>query len=955
MRINRPLLGCLISALVASLGSAQTIELVNNQPFDIRMPLTVRGVKLDVAGGTTVAQQAGDDAVVMVDLAASQSRKLDVNLGAGIQSQSPVTIKPDSDGVALAVNKHAMGRLAWAIVVDKPPTQKAEGDQAPSTKRDFAASFKPVELKFTQSQTGMLFDDWTATGTASGLKLDVTLRAYKTGFLDITYVVTNQSAPQKNVYAAVITRWEQPKADARTLCYDNRRLEFTDGAFSPFRAGLGRQQMIQRGVDWISTRFADGSGATWLNDFTPSFTVHREASVDSKKVKLGPRWVGANTAQLSQEAQAKGDAIYAVTEIARPNIKQYQSRLSENVLPGKDQPLSVTYRVAFDAKAVDDDTADNRFVGYVGFNEQTKTAHGAKVQFGVPFTKLGTNYFPYSTLGENFGDLRMPGMSKEGYWPLAAQTVLQYEKFADDIKRDLRTIKAMGFELVRLHHLEVLYDVDEKTGKPFIPEDKRWAYLDFLFKEIEALQFKALLDVKLPPAECAELVKRYGKLVDGVEYDNEVLIFQIFDEDVPVWKQVRDAVRAVDPNMPFHLTAHTNTGAFDRIEKLGATVDRVGQHTYMDGLDPIPSSRGYALAMANYAAKHGKEPLITEWNWRFMTRMPMEERAKVYAPIFENVLKTRCMPIMYQFQYQDSLAMNPSGLKGIRRYELLLLSRRPKPEAFEMMKLIERYGPPDSAVRKIGAAHKVVELTGDTTQFDFELTNNTDQPMSATVAIEAADGLNASLRDKPGIVLQPKQATHVPVRVALTKGRVPLPGFYHVFLRIEGKDGSLRYAWAEVRKHGNVTMDKKPSEAKAAVEYGPGAMDFNFDRPLTVVYTADEKSVVELEDAWTVFITLESATGRPVDIYQKSDFDKLADRDQRTIILVTRGAKGAKPSVNVEGDNKLVISGPNEKSVTAAAMDLVVRYWKNAKDAGARKVGLVNAPPAAAGGKTDLD
>jgi hypothetical protein len=912
------------------------------------MPLTLRGVKLDAAGGTTVAQQVNADAVVMVDLPASQSKKIDLSLGDGVQS--PVTIKADSTGVALAVNGKDMGRLAWAVVVDKPPTEKAEGDQAPSTKRDFAAAFKPVALTFKQSASGKLFDDWTASGTASGLKLDVTLRAYKTGFLDITYVVTNESAPQKAVYAAVVTRWEQPKAESRTLCYDNRRLEFKDGAFTPFRSGLGRQQMIQRGVDWVSTRFADGSGATWLNDFSPSFTVHREATT-----KLGARWVGANTAQLAQEAQAKGDALYAITEIARPNIKQYQPRLSENVLPGKDQPLSVTYRVAFDAKAVDDDTADNRFVGYVGFNEQTKTADGGvKVQFGVPFTRMGTNYFPYSTLGENFNALRMPGMSKEGYWPLAPQTVLQYEKFADDIRRDLRTIKAMGFELVRLHHLEVMYDIDPATKQPYIPEAKRWEYLDFFFKELEHLQLKALLDIKLPPADCAELVKRYGKLCDGVEYDNEILIFQTFDEDIPLWKEVYDAVKAVDPKMPFNLTAHTNTGAFDRIAKLGVKFDRVGQHTYMDGLDPIPSSRGYALAMGNYAAKHGKEPLITEWNWRFMTRMPMEERGKVYAPIFENVLKARCMPIMYQFQYQDSLAMNPTGLKGIRRYEQLLLSRRPKPEAFEMMKLIERYGPPDSPVRKIGAEHKVVELTGDSVRFSFDLACKTSQPQQVSVKVEAPPGLIADLEGSGDIPLLPNAVTHVPVKLTLADPKAALPGFYHVFLRIEGKDGSLRYAWAEVRKHGNVTMDRNAGVAKSAVEYGPGAIDFNFNRPLTIVYP-DAATVVELENAWTVFITLESATGRPADIYQQSDFDKLPDRDKRTVVLVTRDDKARMPSVRVEGDNKLVVSGPQEKSVTTAAMDLVVRYWKNAKDAGARKVGLVNAPPAAAGGKTDLD
>src|SRR3954467_12020186 len=98
---------------------------------------------------------------------------------------------------------------------------------------------------------------------------------------------------------------------------------------------------------------------------------------------------------------------------------------------------------------------------------------------------MGTDFFPYSTLGENFANLLTPGMSKEGYWALAPQTVLQWQKFADDIRRDLRTIKAMGFDLVRLHHLEVIYDVDPKTKQPYIPADKRWEYLDFLFKELE--------------------------------------------------------------------------------------------------------------------------------------------------------------------------------------------------------------------------------------------------------------------------------------------------------------------------------------------------------------------------------------------------------------------------------------------------------------------------------------
>src|SRR5207249_9319514 len=108
--------------------------------------------------------------------------------------------------------------------------------------------------------------------------------------------------------------------------------------------------------------------------------------------------------------------------------------------------------------------------------------------------------------------------------------------------------------------------------------------------------------------------------------------------------------------------------------------DRLGEHAYVDSLDAIPSARDYALAMADLGTKLNKPPVITEWNWRFLTRMTPENRAKVYPPIFENVLAARCMPEIYQFQFQDSLAMAPRTLRGIRHYELLNVSRRPRPE-----------------------------------------------------------------------------------------------------------------------------------------------------------------------------------------------------------------------------------------------------------------------------------
>ena len=69
---------------------------------------------------------------------------------------------------------------------------------------------------------------------------------------------------------------------------------------------------------------------------------------------------------------------------------------------------------------------------------------------------FGTAYFPYSTLGENFEKWHMPGQEKTTYWTLSADTVTNYKLFTDDIKRDLRILKSTGFQSVRLHHLEML-------------------------------------------------------------------------------------------------------------------------------------------------------------------------------------------------------------------------------------------------------------------------------------------------------------------------------------------------------------------------------------------------------------------------------------------------------------------------------------------------------------------
>ena len=61
----------------------------------------------------------------------------------------------------------------------------------------------------------------------------------------------------------------------------------------------------------------------------------------------------------------------------------------------------------------------------------------------------------------------------------------------------------------------------------------------------------------------------------------------------------------------------------------------------------------------------------------------------------------------------DSLAMNLTTLKGMRRYELLLLSRRPKPEALEFMKLINKYAAANHPNRVLDVPLLNVEADAD--------------------------------------------------------------------------------------------------------------------------------------------------------------------------------------------------------------------------------------------------
>ena len=930
------------------------IQIVNNQPFAVKMPIGLSGLNSTgtdwqtADGKAAQTETASGNLFFIADLPASSTKNYNLqSVSAAKINGKPLSVVPTGNGISLSFANVNLGEFSWQILYRDSRPEELKGEPY-STKTDFSIDFQALPFKFARISTGALFDVWLGAVESNGLQLTIELRAFHDGFLDVNSELKNTNAAKtENVYAAIVTRWQQPKTVERAVCYDYRIRNLAANDYTNFRVGESRNWYVQRGVDWFRTNTTNGAAVAVMHDFSQSFTVHQDA-----KGKRPARFVGANIPQIGYELQTAGDDVFQLTEIARSNLKSYAERLEDNRLMPRGESIAFSSRFVFSKNAMTDEQVDNAFVAYASYAEQKQTGDKIDYEIGVPFTRFGTNYFPYSTLGENFDIKKLPGMDRDAYWAFAADTVNKWQLFSDDIKRDLRIAKTLGFELIRLHHLELINGVDKA---------KQVEYLDFFFGEMRKLKLKALIDARISAADTAELVKRYRDVIDGVEVDNEVLIFGINDDAPAYWKRVYAAVKEVAPEIPVHLTAHTNTGAFDRLQKLGVPFDKIGQHAYTDGLDSMPNTRGFSLAAASYGRRVGKPPIITEWNWRFLTRLTPEDRAKVYAPIFENVLKTRSMPTMYQFQFNESLAMNPKALKGIRHYEQIWLSRRPKPEAFVLSGLINKYGAPTHPNKLLNVEYSVVELDarGNGTA-QFRVTNTSGKNLNLKATIETPANLKATMQNAKDANLRLKPNNSTVVKVALQalptdNSPKPLSGFYHVFVRLEGNDNLLRYAWAEARLAGAPQMD---SSEKSNVIYGEKVFDFNLNRPLAVVY-GDKSPIQDVETASVLVNTIESATGRPVKIYELKDLPK---NERAALILVgtaktnqliaavnskipanLRDAKqfAARVSGNNSNEDWLIFGGSDPLEAERAAMDWTIRFWKYAKDSAARRVGLI--------------
>jgi hypothetical protein len=520
----------------------------------------------------------------------------------------------------------------------------------------------------------------------------------------------------------------------------------------------------------------------------------------------------------------------------------------------------------------------------------------------------------------------------------------QWRRFVPRMRTDLHIIRAMGYDMVRLHHLELLRTIDRAEAL---------AFLDFYMSEARALGLTVMIDSEGPADWLTAVLTRYRGVVTRVELENEVLIGGIKPADPARWQALYAAAKAAAPDAQAYFTGAGNNGMFERLRMLGVPFDRVGLHAYKHGPQWIEAYNSHVLGTAGYASDIGRPMSLGEFNWKDLTKLSPEERQGVFARLWEAVLSPRAIPEVFHFQLQEQAAFNTTvNGTNSRHYEPLGMDRRPKPEALETMRVIRKYGRPDAPVNTLPVAVDEVRFAAGRAEAPFRITNHTGRAQMVAVAVTSFDGTATRLLTPARVRLAP--GASATGRVAITLAPSASVGTYHHF--VEARAGDVTsLGWGVVSNPGAPTFaDTTVLGDRVTYTQGPAVVrEVDWARPLAVTF-GDKASVLELEQAFQLANTLQAATGTPVRVSSEKDLpDSLAQRG--TVLLVGTAAASTlvanthTPVVAGKGtialDRRgersfLVLTGADAKGVEAAVVELELRYWPNAKDAAVRITGM---------------
>ena len=829
------------------------------------------------------------------------------------------TVRPQAGRLSLQRGASIIGQIEIGLVVIP---------QATGTVDSVATHFTPLAIPWSSNGNVM-----SGKVNADGYTVEVSATPAREGAVDVRARVIRMSAVTGPAYVALVRRVTTPGArDARSR-FNGREIP---GGDSP--ETWDRDFWYTHGVDWTSWR-AGGLSLLSVNGFSPVPTIRR-----------GGAWVEGSHFYVWERTRQRGDTMYLVSEIAGPNVEQVKSSympVTPYAAMTQGDTVSLKSRLAVNA-APRGDWAESQLRGFAGYRTTERRGGDVLVSIGVPSVTFGTSYFPYSTLAENFDYYRTPGMTSEGFWPMSPVMWAQWRKWIPRMRTDLNIVRAMGFESVRLHHLELLQTMER---------DAAFEFLDFFTGEARQLRLQIFIDTGGPADWVTALLSRYRSIVNRVELENEILIASIKPSDPARWSSLYNAAKAAAPDAHVFLTSAGNHGKFDRIRAMGVPFDRVGLHLYKHGPQWKESFSSHVLGSAGYASDIGKPITIGEFNWKDLTRLSPEVRRGEFARIYEMVLASRQIPEVQQFQFHETLTFNPAiAGSASRHYEPLSLDRRPKPEAFELMRLIREHGPNEASVRELSIVADEAAIAGDRGSANFTITNRTNRVLSLALEAVAFDGVRSRLSSPATVTLRPNSATHARVELELTdEKRI---GTYHHFLRV-AYAGKNALGWGVAAKSGAPHFSAS-SVLGDKVHYPQGAAtvsEIDWRRPLAVAFGANA-SVLELESAYQLAHTLQSATGKRVRLSAVADLPDSLLRSATLILVGTAASNSLVASAGVPSDARstpgvgiiwlkhererdlLVLTGFDAKAVQAAVVDFELRYWQNAKDAAIRITGM---------------
>lgn len=925
-RIRRVLLLAPLCAAAAALvgasparSSAPELRVRNNHDWSYDGPIRFRSSLADgvyaAAGNAAQGEVRSGVARLVVHVAAHAVVTLARTgaLPARTSDSGPLSVATNDHALDLRWNGRPAATVELGLVVI--PGKSAQTDDA-------TTSFQPLDIAWKTQRDGSL----AGTLVQRGFRVDVSVAPNAGGWIDAKTRLTHIERSPGPAYVALVRRVTAASGiDSAHMRFNGRVL---DGASSPDL--WARDFWYTHGVDWISWKSGPLSMAA-ENGFTPVPTIKRDSV-----------WVEGSHFYVWDRTRTSGNQLYLISEISGPNPKQKGSAAPyAPVEPGDSLTLSSRLSVA---ERPSPNWAESQLLVFAGYQSVRKDGAREVVELGVPFVSFGTSYLPYSTFTENFDFYRTPSLDRETFWAFSPAMWNHWSEFEPRMRTDFHIIRAMGFEWVRLHHLELLQHMDRKEAL---------AFLDFYMGEARSLGLKVLVDTEGPADWVTLVMGRYRDVVRRMEIENEILIPPMKPASPARWTRLYHAAKTADPLAQVYLTSAGNDGKFERLRALHVPFDRVGLHAYMHSPEWTEALSSHVLGTAAYARSIGKEVTLGEFNWKGLTRLSPITRKPAFTQVYEAMLAPRAIPEVFQFQFQETLGVNPSiGRSGVRHYETIALDRRPKPEALELMRLIRENARPNAPVRELPVTIPEVTLVNGRATAPFTIENHTSRILSVRLEPEAYDGLVAHLGSPAHLTIAPNARAHGQIEVRLEAART---GTYHFFLRAAYGEAAA-YGWGVASNPGAPTFARDTVLADRVL-YPQGAdvvRRIDWSRPLLVAFGA-KAPVLEMEMAYLVANTLQSATGKPVWL---STTDDLPDSLVARGTLITVGSPATNPLVAAaapptdadkgilwlaRGDarsQRLILSGSTPTAIEAAATDFVLRYWLNAKDSGLRLTGM---------------